>query len=366
MNGFLVLDSSTLLNEVGLTSKRASALKYYLFMREIGLVVLEIVAQQECRDKLAKRAKGMRDRAQDQMRMLANFMGRVSGWTAPSDEAIEQRSIELSIAKHLRASVWPTSPESNRRAMERLRCERPPSHRNKKLNDCIIWEHCLDILRTKDVTFVSEDTDFNDCIIWEHCLDILRTKDVTFVSEDTDFRNIGKDSIHSDLLREAESVPNRSFRFFHNVESLLDEIKCKIDTVPTDDMFRFIYDEITTRRLELEQSSGCGPSGTGVVQQTALATGRRDLVELRLDVQDTWANDDGSKICSFRLRGSCLLDLFDRRPFELTPSLVRLTAKDSDGSVRSVKGSVVALSGTLHAGAAPIVADTDQDVKLTY
>ena len=338
MNGFLVLDSSTLLNEVGLTSKRASALKYYLFMREIGLVVLEIVAK-ECRDKLAKRAKGMRDRAQDQMRMLANFMGRVSGWTAPSDEAIEQRSIELSIAKHLRASVWPTSPESNRRAMERLRCERPPSHRNKKLNDCIIWEHCLDILRTKDVTFVSEDTDF---------------------------RNIGKDSIHSDLLREAESVPNRSFRFFHNVESLLDEIKCKIDTVPTDDMFRFIYDEITTRRLELEQSSGCGPSGTGVVQQTALATGRRELVELRLDVQDTWANDDGSKICSFRLRGSCLLDLFDRRPFELTPSLVRLTAKDSDGSVRSVKGSVVALSGTLHAGAAPIVADTDQDVKLTY
>ena len=197
MNGFLVLDSSTLLNEVGLTSKRASALKYYLFLREIGLVVLEIVAQ-ECRDKLAKRAKGMRDRAQDQMRMLANFMGRVNGWTAPSDEAIEQRSIELSIAKHLRASVWPTSPESNRRAMERLRYERPPSHRNKKLNDCIIWEHCLDILRTKDVIFVSEDTDF---------------------------RNIGKDSIHSDLLREAESVPNRSFRFFHNVEPFAETLE---------------------------------------------------------------------------------------------------------------------------------------------
>ena len=323
MNGFLILDSSTLLKEVGLPSKRASALKHYLLLRGIGLVVLEIVAQ-ECRSKLAMRAKSMRSRAQDQLRMLANFMGRVSGWTAPSDEAIEQRSIELSIAKHLSATVWPTSPESYRRAMDRLRHERPPSHRHKRPHDCIIWEHCLDVLRSKDVIFVSEDTDF---------------------------RNIGKDGIHPDLLREAKSVPNRSFRFYHNMESLLHDLKCEIDRVPPDEVFSFIYDEIATRRLELEQSSGCIPSSTGAVQQTAFATSLREVVELRLDVQDTWINQDRSKTCSFRLKGSCLLDLLHRRPFELTPSLVRLTEVDSDGSVRAVKGSVVALSGTLYGGA---------------
>ena len=337
MNGFLVLDSSTFLKEVGLTSKRASALKHYLFVRSIGLVVLEVVAQ-ECREKLAKKAKAMRDRAQEQMRMLANFMGSVSGWTAPSDEAIEQRAIELSIADHLRASVWPTSSESEKRAKARLRYERPPSHRNKKLNDCVIWEHCLDILRNQDLIFVSEDLDF---------------------------RNIGKDAIHPDLLREAKSVSNLAFTFFHDIESLLDEIKCKIDPVPTDDMFRFIYDEITTDRLVLEQRSDCIPDRIGVVKQTALATSQREIVEVRLDVEDTWANDDRSRICNFRLQGSCLLDLFDRRPFELTPSRVDLTTKDQDGKVRAVKGSFVAASGTLHGGAPPIVADTNRDVELT-
>ena len=257
MNGFLVLDSSTFLKEVGLTSKRASALKHYLFIRGIGLVVLEVVAQ-ECREKLSIRAKTMRDRAQEQIRMLANFMGSVGGWMAPSDEAIEQRATELSIGEHLHASVWPTSSESENRAKLRLRYERPPSHRNKKLNDCIIWEHCLDILGNKDVIFVSEDLDF---------------------------RGIGKDAIHPDLLREARSVSNRDFTFFHDVESLLDEIKCKIDPVPTDDMFGFIYDEITTDRLELEQSSDCIPNRTGVVKQTALATSQREIVEVRLDVE---------------------------------------------------------------------------------
>ena len=292
MNGFLVLDSSTLLKEVGLTSKRASALKHYLFIRGIGLVVLEVVAQ-ECRTKLAKRAKAMRDRAQEQMRMLANFMGSVSGWTTPSDDAIEQRSTELSTAKHLRGFVWPISGESQRRANERFKFERPPSHRRKKLNDCMIWEHCLDILHNKDVIFVSEDTDF---------------------------RNIDQDSIHPDLLREAESLSSRSFVFFHNIESLLDEIRCDIDPVPTEYMFRFVYDEIGSRRRELEQSSGCVPDGTGVVQQKAFATSQREIVELRLDVEDSWANDDRSRICNFRLQGSCLLDLSDRRPFELTPN----------------------------------------------
>ena len=338
MNGFIVLDSNTFMSEVGLTTKQASALKHYLFVRKIGLVVLEVVAQ-ECQDKLAKTGKGMREGARKQMRMLANFMGGVNGWAAPSDEAIEERSRELSIAKHLRASIWPTSFESENRAEARLRYERPPSHRKKELNDCIIWEHCLDILTNKDVIFVTRDSDF---------------------------LNIEQNALHPDLLREASSVSNRTFRFFRDVESLLAEIKCKIDPVSVEDVFTFVYDEIATDRLELESNSGCISERIGTVRQTPLATDQREIVEVRLDVQDTWANHDRSRVCNFRLQGSCLLDLSHRDLFNLTPSRVDLTATDQDGTVRAVKGSYVSVTGILHGGPPPIEADTYRDVELDH
>ena len=46
-NEVLVLDSSTFVREIGLTSKGGSALKHYLYLRGIQLVVPEVVAE-EC------------------------------------------------------------------------------------------------------------------------------------------------------------------------------------------------------------------------------------------------------------------------------------------------------------------------------
>ena len=53
----LVLDSCTFIEEAGLTSRGASALKHYLYLRGTRLVVPQVVVE-ECERELTTRAKG--------------------------------------------------------------------------------------------------------------------------------------------------------------------------------------------------------------------------------------------------------------------------------------------------------------------
>ena len=87
----LVLDSSTFIEEAGLTSKGASALKHYLYRRGTQLVVLQVVAE-ECESKLAEIAKGKKQKAEECLGWLARFCDGVGGWRAPSDDEIEERA----------------------------------------------------------------------------------------------------------------------------------------------------------------------------------------------------------------------------------------------------------------------------------
>ena len=138
----LVLDTSTLVEEIGLTSKGASALKHYLYHRGTELVVPQVVAE-ECERVLGARAKGKKKQAEECMMWLARFYGSVGGWQVPSDDAIEERARALAKAEQLEAVVLPESKVVRERAETRNRAERPPGHHRPGLEDCIIWEQCL-------------------------------------------------------------------------------------------------------------------------------------------------------------------------------------------------------------------------------
>ena len=123
----LVLDSSTFINEVGLTKKGASALKHYLFHRGTQLVIPEVVAK-ECERKLAARAKGMKQRIEGHLTWLARFCGRVNGWTGPSDDDLDERAKAVAEGQHLGATVLPETDTLLARAKARNQDQRPPSH----------------------------------------------------------------------------------------------------------------------------------------------------------------------------------------------------------------------------------------------
>ena len=323
----LVLDSSTFIEEAGLTSKGASALKHYLYHRGTQLVVPEVVSV-ECERNLATIAKGKKRKIEEHLEWLGRFCGRVSGWQAPSDHAIEKRAKVLANANHLGAIVLPETETVRARAELRNRAERPPSHRRPGLSDCKVWEQCLDLLV-------------------EH--------DVVFVSGDEDFCGHDRQELHPQLQAETDELgKGRNLTFHSNMESLLAELRSEKPSIPKDAVLTFVYEAIAADIQELELNSGCRPKATGDVKQTLLTTDQADVIEVRLEVNDPWESPDGTHGCDFRLRGSCHYQLADQRLCDLTVSSVNLLTNQSDGSVRAVKGSYTNLEAHFYAGAQPI------------
>ena len=321
----LVLDSSTFIQEIGLTSRGASALKHYLYHRGTQLVVPQVVAE-ECERNLAARAREKKEKIENQLGWLGRFFGSVRKWQGPSDDAIEKRAKLLAHAEHLGATVLSETEIIRKQAEARNRAERPPSHNSSELNDCRIWEQCLALLADHDVVFVSGDSDFH--------IDRKRHE------------------LHPQLQAEAEEVSaGRRLTFHPNMESLLSRLKIEIPSILKEDVFTFVYDELAADIKELESNSGCRPTATGDVNKTLFTTDQANILEVRLEVDDQWESPDGTKVHDFQLRGSCHYRLKDKQLCDFTVWSSRLLTTEPDGSVHAVKGSHINLTATFHAGA---------------
>ena len=169
-----------------------------------------------------------------------------------------------------------------------------------------------------------------------------------------------KDKLHPQLQAEAAEVgKGRSLTFRPNMESLLSGLRSQISPIPKEDVFAFMYDAISADVQELQSNSGCQPKADGKVTQTLLTTDQAEVIEVRLEVEDTWESPDGAEVADFRLSGSCHYRLADNQLSDLTPSRVDLLTTQPDGSVRAVKGSYVSI-GPLHFSTGPPSIEPEQ------
>lgn len=325
----LVLDSSTFIREIGLMSTKGSALKHYLYCRGTQLVVPQAAAE-EYERHLVKRARGKVELIGKELAWLAQFCGGIAGWSAPGDDAIEDRARALARGDGLGAIFLPETDGSRARARLRNSAERPPAHLKAGIGDCRIWEQCLELLSDHDVVFVAADEDFRSRR--ERC------------------------SLHPQLRAEAEEAgAERSLTFHSDMSSLLRELKSEIAPIPDDAIFEFVYEATRETIEELQANSGCRPTATGGIEQTRLATEARDIIEVRLQVDDRWDSPDGATSLPFELSGSCRYHLGNGQLFDLTTDVVQLLVTKPDGSVRGVKGSRAMLRpGPLYLGTPPI------------
>ena len=327
----LVLDSSTFIKEIGLMSTKGSALKHYLYRRGTQLVVPQAAAE-EYERHLVKEAKGKIECVQKDLRWLAQFCGGIEGWSAPGDDVIEDRAKALAAGDGLGAIVLLETDDSHARAQHRNVAERPPGHRKSGMGDCRIWEQCLELLAGHDVVFVAADKDFQS--------------------------GRGRKSLHPQLRAEAEGAgAGRSLTFHPDMESLLRELKSEIPPIPDDVIYQFIYESSRETIQELQANSECRPTATGTIKQIRLATEARDIIEVRLEIEDRWESPDGMTSLRFELSGSCHYHLGNEKLADLRADVVHLLTTEPDGSVRAVKGSRVYLRAHLRSGASPIDAE---------
>jgi len=324
----LVLDSSAFVKEIGLASGKGSALKHYLYTRGTQLVVPQATAEEYERN-LLKRARGKILHVRKDLEWLAQFCGGVGGWSAPDDQVIKQHAKALVAGTSLGAILLPETAESRARAQSRHEAERPPSHKKAELGDCRIWEQCLELLSGHEVIFVAVDQDFQS--------------------------HRKPEELHPSLRAEAEAVGSgRRLTFYPKIEALLGELKSEIPPIPDHAIFRFVYDAISDTVRELEANSGCRPRSIGPVKQTRFTTDAAELIEVRLQVKDTWESADGATELAFEFSGFCRYHLGDERLVNLTADNVRLLMTEPNGSVRAAKGSFVNVSASISTGPPPI------------
>ena len=330
----LVLDSSTFIKEVRLTVSTASALKHYLCHRCTQLVVPKAVAE-ECERHLTRIAGDRVSGIEKNLVWLGHFFGRVNGWTAPSENTIKERTKMLARADHLGAIVLPETVASRDRAESRNHLQRPPAHQGSGLNDCRIWEQCLELLSQHDVVLVAQDKDF---------------------------RGHGDASgLHPQLRAEAESVGAGQRLTFHSeLDPLLSELKREIPSVAKERVHAFVYSGAAADIEELKANSGYEPVRLGDVALTFLTTDQADIVEVRIAMDETWRHPGNGKIADFRVGAWCHYGLTDHRLQNLNIGNLRLMLTQPDGSTRAVRGSYVNVNaGTIYAGAAPMQPDPE-------
>ena len=325
----LVLDSSTFIQEAGLTSRGASALKHYLRHRGTQLVVPEVVAE-ECERTLLDITNGKIRKVNDTLTWLGRFFGRVNGWTAPGDHVIVERAKALATAQHLRAVLLRETETVRHRAESRTRLQKPPSHRHSQPRDARIWEQCLELLSSHDVVFVARDNDFRG-------------------HGDTG-------ELHPQLRAEAEAVgAGRKLTFYPNIDLLLLELKREVPAIPNDTVRKFVHSAAATDIDDLSANSSYWPMRLDDVSLTFLSTDQADIIEVRLELNETWKHSGDGTIATFYLRASCHYQLEDHQLQDLSIKNLRLLVPQPDGSVRAARGSYVrASAGTLYAGTAPV------------
>ena len=125
----------------------------------------------------------------------------------------------------------------------------------------------------------------------------------------------------------------------------------------------FVYNTINGVVHELESNSGCRPKASGAVKQTRLTTDQADVIEIRLEMEDTWVSADETTTMEFHLSGLWHYHLADKQLTDLTVENVRLLTTEPDGSVRAVKGSYVSLSAHIYAGRPPPVLPNRETIE---
>ena len=332
----LVLDSNIFISEIGLASKAGSALKHYLYLRGIHLVVPEVVAE-ECERHLITLAKGKRKNINRELQWLGRFLGGVNDWQGPDDETIAERAKALARAEHLGAVVIPETDDVRQRAALRRQFEQPPSHKKCRPSDCKIWEHCLDLLARCHVVFVSKDSDFRG--------------------------HRYPKRLHPTLQAEAvQLADDRSLTYHPTMESLLSELKSGMGPLPDNLIFAFVYEALDSVVEELASNSGCRPKRVGQVKQTLLTTDQASVIEVRLEITDIWEGGDTAKVLDFRFSGSCHYLLEEKKLCDLSLGEVILLNELPDGSARAVQGSFVNLSGSIHLGA-PLIRPEPEELS---
>lgn len=195
---YIVLDTNIWYAELGLSSARGAALKYYAIQKGATVALPEVV-RREAAFNLRKSLNEARDNISKNHTRLLSVFGKLKEVVLPTPDEIADKVNTLFDDLGVDLEHVPFTLQSAERALSAVISGEPPNG--------------------------PKDQQYKDSVVWADCLDLLKRDHIALVTADKGFY-LGRDydkGLASNLRAESESAPNE-LTIYSSLNDLLEEI----------------------------------------------------------------------------------------------------------------------------------------------
>lgn len=195
---YIVLDSNIWFSELGLSSARGAALKYYANKKNATIALPEVI-KREVDFNLRRSLNEARENVQKNHRKMLSVFGKLKEVVLPTPDDIDNKVKSLFNDLGVELEHVPFTMKSAEHALSALISGAPPNGpKDQQFKDSVVWADCLRLLEKSDVALVTEDKGFYGS---------------------RDYRN----GLASSLRAESDNGSN-DFKIYSSLNELLEEI----------------------------------------------------------------------------------------------------------------------------------------------
>ena len=156
----ILLDSNIWLEELGLNSSLGSAIRLYLKQKNAKIALPEVI-KLEVEYNLKNKIVSFIDSIQGSYNQLLTLFGELKEIVLPDDRDISEFVSKFFSQIGINFIDIPFSLEAARSSFLKIINKEPPNgEKNQQFKDGMIWSHCVDLLESDDVIFVTTDKAF--------------------------------------------------------------------------------------------------------------------------------------------------------------------------------------------------------------
>lgn len=155
----IILDTNILVSELGLTTQKGAAFKFYLRKNKAKLAIPEVI-KLETEENLKDEISNYINLLEKNYRYLLSIFGKLKELVLPTQDEIKNKIAEILTFDSIEVIKLDFTFESAKDAFLRVIKKIPPSNRKQQFKDCIIWNHCNELLESEKVILVTKDQDF--------------------------------------------------------------------------------------------------------------------------------------------------------------------------------------------------------------
>ena len=256
---YVVFDANIWFAELGLTTKQAAAVRFFLGRKNATVAIPEVVSL-ELKARLAEKFRTAKSQTERTQREILSILGSWQDVPLPSDEEIKAAIDALVDDIDVPNVHIPFSLLSARSSLNKVINKISPSQHKEEFRDGVIWADCIDLLDKGNVYFVTNDSAF-----YEH------KKDQSSCD------------VASDLLPELSGHKN-TLTLFRNLGQVLEEVRSDVD-ISEDAILQVVFQAEDEEISRIVRSKGFRFKGSANVQITPYITEKANQISFRFRIR---------------------------------------------------------------------------------